>query len=76
MSDMRFCYVCNQPMLEAWVCWRCCTENLSKVLSTVKAYQAMHGHHDTWIPYRSSPTDSFYGWKDDYPEDMIMDEGL
>ncbi len=65
----NYCYVCNQPTQQVWVCD---DHGIGALLVVLKAI------YDAGEPVRTNPTDSYYGYKPDPVTDpeLSLDEGI
>ncbi len=52
----RYCFICNKPMGQMWVCDRCCDQY-------PRVYEGLFTRWEH-IPVRKSPSSAFAPWED------------
>jgi hypothetical protein len=69
-GEVRYCYGCNQPTIRTWIC-PTCDDDAGVLLN-----QVLQAIRDQGEPVRTSPYDSYFGYKPDVPSDLMLDEGI
>jgi len=71
-GEVRYCYGCNQPTTRTWIC-PTCDDGPGALLSRL-----LHVIRDQGEPVRTSPTDSYFGYKPDPICDpaLVLDAGI